>query len=82
MIKIESADPQVVYVPTYNPNTVYGTWPTRLTRPPISPSPGEQFTDSLVKGLGFSLGVATTYAIFSNIDWDDDDDWDHHHDDD
>ncbi len=43
---------------------------------------GEQFTDSLVKGLGFSLGVATTYAIFSNIDWDDDDDWNHHHDDD
>lgn len=25
VIKIESADPQVVYVPTYNPNTVYGT---------------------------------------------------------
>lgn len=82
VIKIESADPQVVYVPTYNPNTVYGTWPN-TTYPPVylPPSPGEQFTDSLVKGLGFSLGVATTYAIFSNIDWDDDDDWDHHHDD-
>lgn len=82
VIKIESADPQVVYVPTYNPNTVYGTWPN-TTYPPVylPPSPGEQFTDSLVKGLGFSLGVATTYAIFSNIDWDDDDDWDHRHDD-
>ncbi|QLA67728.1 DUF3300 domain-containing protein [Enterobacter pasteurii] len=83
VIKIESADPQVVYVPTYNPNTVYGTWPD-AAYPPVylPPSPGEQFTDSLVKGLGFSLGVATTYAIFSNIDWDDDDDWDHHHHDD
>lgn len=83
VIKIESADPQVVYVPTYNPNTVYGTLPS-TSYPPVylPPSPGEQFTDSLVKGLGFSLGVATTYAIFSNIDWDDDDDWDHHHDDD
>lgn len=82
VIKIESADPQVVYVPTYNPNTVYGTWP-EPAYPPVylPPSPGEQFTDSLVKGLGFSLGVATTYAIFSNIDWDDDD-WDHHHHDD
>ncbi|NTZ46460.1 DUF3300 domain-containing protein [Lelliottia aquatilis] len=80
VIKIESADPQVVYVPTYNPNTVYGTWPS-TSYPPVylPPSPGEQFTDSLVKGLGFSLGVATTYAIFSNIDWDDDDDY-HHHD--
>ncbi|KPU06762.1 hypothetical protein AN697_00690 [Enterobacter cloacae subsp. cloacae] len=83
VIKIESADPQVVYVPTYNPNTVYGTWPNTAYPPTyLPPSPGEQFTDSLVKGLGFSLGVATTYAIFSNIDWDDDDDWDHHHDDD
>ncbi|HAS1030800.1 TPA: DUF3300 domain-containing protein [Enterobacter cloacae] len=83
VIKIESADPQVVYVPTYNPNTVYGTWPNTAYPPTyLPPSPGEQFTDSLVKGLGFSLGVATTYGIFSNIDWDDDDDWDHHHDDD
>ncbi|MHA1001811.1 DUF3300 domain-containing protein [Leclercia pneumoniae] len=81
VIKIESADPQVVYVPTYNPNTLYGTWPNSAY-PPIylPPSPGEQFTNSLVKGLGFSLGVATTYALFSNIDWDDD--WDHHHHDD
>ncbi|PSS48878.1 DUF3300 domain-containing protein [Enterobacter sp. FS01] len=80
VIKIESADPQVVYVPTYNPSTVYGTWPN-TSYPPVylPPPPGEQFTDSLVKGLGFSLGVATTYAIFSNIDWDDDDDWDHDH---
>lgn len=80
VIKIESADPQVVYVPTYNPSTVYGTWPN-TSYPPVylPPPPGEQFTDSLVKGLGFSLGVATTYAIFSNIDWDDDDGWDHDH---
>ncbi|MGX5027422.1 DUF3300 domain-containing protein [Enterobacter asburiae] len=79
VIKIESADPQVVYVPTYNPNTVYGTWPNTAYPPTyLPPSPGEQFGNSFVNGLGFSLGVATTYAIFSNIDWDDDDDWDHH----
>ncbi|WP_219366778.1 DUF3300 domain-containing protein [Enterobacter chuandaensis] len=82
VIKIESADPQVVYVPTYNPNTVYGTWPNTAYPPTyLPPSPGEQFGNSFVNGLGFSLGVVTTYAIFSNIDWDDDDDWDHHHDD-
>ncbi len=83
VIKIESADPQVVYVPTYNPNTVYGTWPNTAYPPTyLPPTPGEQFGNSFVNGLGFSLGVATTYAIFSNIDWDDDDhhddDWDHH----
>jgi Protein of unknown function (DUF3300). len=78
VIKIESADPNVVYVPTYNPNTVYGTWPS-TAYPPVylPPTPGQQFTNSFVNGLGFSLGVATTYALFSNIDWDDD----HHHDD-
>jgi hypothetical protein len=27
IIKIEPADPQVVYVPTYNPTVVYGSWP-------------------------------------------------------
>ncbi|MEH0886699.1 DUF3300 domain-containing protein [Enterobacter sp. UNJFSC 003] len=81
VIKIESADPQVVYVPTYNPNTVYGTWPNTAYPPTyLPPTPGEQFGSSFVNGLGFSLGVATTYAIFSSIDWDDD--WDHHHDDD
>ena len=80
VIKIESADPQVIYVPTYNPNTVYGTWPNTAYPPTyLPPTPGEQFGNSFVNGLGFSLGVATTYAIFSNIDWDDDDDWDHHH---
>ncbi|MEO3990008.1 DUF3300 domain-containing protein [Pseudocitrobacter cyperus] len=80
VIKIEPTDPQVVYVPSYNPSTVYGTWPTPAYPPVyIPPSPGEEFTNSLVKGFGYSLGVATTYALFSNIDWDDDD---HHHDDD
>jgi len=26
-IIVQSASPQVVYVPTYNPTVVYGTWP-------------------------------------------------------
>ncbi|HGF0770821.1 TPA: DUF3300 domain-containing protein [Kluyvera georgiana] len=81
VIKIEPSDPQVVYVPNYNPTVVYGnSWPY-TSAPPVylPPPPGEQFADSFVRGFGYSLGVATTYAIFSNIDWDDDD---HHHDDD
>jgi hypothetical protein len=72
----------VVYVPSYNPSTVYGTWPNSAYPPVyLPPPPGEQFTDSFVKGFGYSLGVATTWALFSSIDWDDDDDH-HHHDDD
>lgn len=80
VIKIEPTDPQVVYVPSYNPSTVYGTWPN-TAYPPVymPPPPGQQFASSFVNGFGFSLGVATTYALFSDIDWDDDDD-DYHHD--
>lgn len=53
---------------------------TAPIRRSICRPPGEQFTDSFVKGFGYSLGVATTWALFSSIDWDDDDH--HHHDDD
>ncbi|OAT19656.1 putative exported protein [Buttiauxella gaviniae ATCC 51604] len=78
VIKIEPTDPQVVYVPSYNPSTVYGTWPNTAYPPTyLPPPPGEQFGNSFVNGLGFSLGIATTYALFSNLDWDDDD---YHHD--
>lgn len=83
IIKIEPADPQVVYIPSYNPATVYGSW-ANTAYPPVylPPPPGQQFTQSFARGLGYSLGVATTYALFSSIDWDDDDDHHHHHDDD
>lgn len=78
-IIIESADPQVVYVPSYNPNVVYGAWPTPAYPPVyLPPPPGAQFVNGVASGIGFGVGVAATYAIFGNIDWDDD----HHHDDD
>ncbi|MCC7623080.1 DUF3300 domain-containing protein, partial [Klebsiella variicola] len=65
VIKIEPTNPQVVYVPSYNPSTVYGTWPNSAYPPVyLPPPPGEQFTDSFVKGFGYSLGVATTWALF------------------
>jgi len=78
-IVIEPADPQVVYVPSYNPNVVYGAWPTPAYPPVyLPPPPGQQFVNGVASGIGFGVGVAATYAIFGSIDWDDDD---HHHDD-
>jgi hypothetical protein len=35
-IVIQPADPQVVYVPAYNPSVVYGTWPYPGIRPRIT----------------------------------------------
>lgn len=82
VIAIEPANPDVVYIPNYNPNVVYGSWANTAYPPVYLPPPaGEPFVDSFVRGFGYSMGVATTYALFSSIDWDDDD-HDHHHDDD
>ena len=72
VISIEPANPDVVYIPNYNPTVVYGNW-ANTAYPPV---------DSFVRGFGYSMGVATTYALFSSIDWDDDDHDHHHHDDD
>ena len=82
VISIEPGNPDVVYIPNYNPTVVYGNWANTAYPPVYLPPPaGEPFIDSFVRGFGYSMGVATTYALFSSIDWDDDD-HDHHHDDD
>ncbi|EEX4921288.1 DUF3300 domain-containing protein [Escherichia albertii] len=81
VISIEPATPDVVYIPNYNPTVVYGSWGNTAYPPVYLPPPaGEPFVDSFVRGFGYSMGVATTYALFSNIDWDDDDHDHHHHD--
>ncbi|EFI5591450.1 DUF3300 domain-containing protein [Escherichia coli] len=81
VIAIEPANPDVVYIPNYNPNVVYGSWANTAYPPVYLPPPaGEPFVDSFVRGFGYSMGVATTYALFSSIDWDDDDHDHHHHD--
>ena len=38
-IIIQPADPQIVYVPTYNPTTTYGTWPYPASPPAYYPPP-------------------------------------------
>ncbi len=58
-IVIQPANPQVVYVPTYNPTVVYGTWPYPAYPPyPVYP-PGYVATASL---FSFAAGVAVGAA--------------------
>lgn len=68
IIKIESTDPNVVYVPAYNPSVVYGAWPD-AAYPPVylPPPPGEQFTNSFVKGfvLASASPPPTPYSAIS-----------------
>ena len=68
-IEIESAQPDVVYVPSYNPTVVYGepvsAYPGYVYRPP-SYSTGEVVTAGVIT---FGVGIAVGAAIFGHHDW-------------
>ena len=66
-IIIVPANPQVVYVPTYNPAFVYGTWPYPAYPPaPAYYSGGEMAAVGL---LSFGAGMAVGAALWSTPHW-------------
>jgi hypothetical protein len=70
VVQIEPANPQVVYVPTYNPTVVYGAWPYPAYPPAYyPPPPGSVFAGALVAGVGFGLGVAAVNSLWGGFDW-------------
>lgn len=70
VVVIEPADPQVIYVPSYNPTVVYGAWPYPAYPPAYyPPPPGSVFATSLVAGIGFGLGVAAVDSLWGGFDW-------------
>ncbi|KIY38463.1 hypothetical protein TZ03_22525 [Pseudomonas sp. 10-1B] len=69
-IVIEPADPQVVYVPSYNPSTTYGTWAYPASPPVYYPPPPMYYAGSaLVAGLAFGTGVAIISSLWGDCDW-------------
>jgi hypothetical protein len=71
IIKIESPSPQVVYVPTYEPATVYGTYPyPSYPPPPYYPPrpPGYVASNMISFGVGVACGAAWGYA-WGNCNW-------------
>lgn len=70
VVVIQPADPQVVYVPSYNPTVVYGAW-AYPSYPPYyyPPPPGSVFATSLVAGIGFGLGVAAVNSMWGGVNW-------------
>src|SRR5262249_39430344 len=63
VIKIEPANPQVVYVPTYNPTVVYGAWPYPAYPPYAYYPPGYVATTAAFSfAAGVALGAAWGYA--------------------
>ena len=64
-IVIQPANPQVVYVPTYAPAQVYGTWPYPATPPVyLPPPPGYAIGTAFVSGLAFATGVAVVGSLW------------------
>lgn len=65
-IVIEPANPQVVYVPTYNPTTAFGTWPYAAVPPVyLPPPPGYAIGSALLTGLAFGAGVAIVGSMWN-----------------
>ncbi|HEY3598937.1 MAG TPA: DUF3300 domain-containing protein [Paraburkholderia sp.] len=69
-IQIVPANPQVVYVPTYNPTVVYGTWPYPAYPPVyVPPPPGYAIASGLAAGLAFGAGVAIANSLWGGFNW-------------
>jgi hypothetical protein len=69
-IVIEPAQPQVVYVPAYNPTVVYGAWPYPAYPPYYYPGVAAWYPGTaLVSGLAFGVGVAAAGAMFGGWNW-------------
>lgn len=68
IIKIEPADPQVIYVPTYNPTVVYGAWPYPAYPPYSYYPPGYVYATPFAFAAGIGLGMAWGYA-WGNCNW-------------
>src|SRR5258707_10147676 len=65
VVVIEPTNPEVVYVPSYNPATVYGAWPYPAY-PPYYWYPPGYIGSNLIS---FGLGVAVGGALWGNCNW-------------
>jgi Protein of unknown function (DUF3300) len=71
-IVIQPANPQIVYVPTYNPTVVYGTWPYPAYPPYYYPPPPAYYPGSaFLSGMAFAAGVAVVGNLWGwgNCNW-------------
>lgn len=69
-IQIVPANPQVVYVPTYNPTVVYGAWPYPAYPPVyVPPPPGYAIAKGFATGLAFGAGVAVANSLWGGFNW-------------
>ena len=75
-VVIQPANPEVVYVPSYNPSQVYGTWPYPTYPPVYYPPPPAYYPAyppgyALGAGIAFATGVAIVGSLsgWGNCNW-------------
>jgi uncharacterized membrane protein YgcG len=69
-IRIEPADPQVIYVPTYNPTVVYGSWWYPAYPPPPVYYPGYYPGAAFAAGaITFGAGMVAGAALAGSFNW-------------
>jgi hypothetical protein len=61
---IQPANPDVVYVPQYNPSWAYGPWPSPAYPPVYYP-----FGGALASGIFWGLGIAAGAALIGGWNW-------------
>ena len=74
IIKIEPAQPDVIYVPAYNPTVVYGTWPYPYYPPYYWPPysyyyPGYYPGAAFAAGVFWGIGIAAIGSIWGGCNW-------------
>jgi len=66
VVVIEPANPQVIYVPTYNPTVVYGAWPYPAYPPYYYYPPGYV---AATAAISFGVGMAVGAAVWGGCNW-------------
>jgi hypothetical protein len=70
VIVIEPAQPSVVYVPSYNPTTVYGPWPYAAYPPYYyPPPPGYWWSGAIATGIAWGVGIGISNALWGGCNW-------------
>jgi Protein of unknown function (DUF3300) len=69
-IEITPANPQLLYVPVYDPTSAYGAWPYPTYRPYYFGAPPGLSANFMAGALGFSIGIGIVDTLWNWGDWD------------
>jgi hypothetical protein len=70
VIVIEQRSPDVIFVPIYNPVTVFGPWMWPAFPPVfIPPPPGFWWSSPVRAGIWWGVGIGVTYSVWGRPNW-------------